>query len=99
MPVWNLISPLVGYIYAHAVMVGLASRNAGSVRTRTFGSSLYNVAVQAGSVFSSQIYRNDDKPYYYRGNKVLLGILAWKIVIIILAKFYYIRTNEKRNAI
>jgi hypothetical protein len=96
---WVLSTLLVGYIYAHAVMVGLTSRNAGSVRTRTVGSSLYNMAVQAASVFSSQVYRNDDKPYYYRGNKVLLGIVAWNICVIVLAKFYYIWKNERRNAI
>lgn len=37
---------IVGYPYVHAILVGLTSRNAGSVRTRTVGSSLYNMAVQ-----------------------------------------------------
>lgn len=96
---WVLSTLLVGYPYVHAILVALTSRNAGSVRTRTVGSSLYNMAVQLSNIIASQIYRNDDKPYYYRGNKVLLGILAWNVVAFIGAKIYYERKNAQRDAI
>jgi hypothetical protein len=94
---WVLSTLLVGYPYAHAIIVALTSRNSGSVRTRTVGSSLYNMAVQASNIFSSQIYRQDDKPYYYRGNKVLLGILAWNVCVFVFAKFYYVWKNNRRD--
>ncbi len=96
---WALSTLLVGYPYIHAILVALTSRNAGSVRTRTVGSSLYNIAVQISNIISSQIYRNDDKPYYYRGNKVLLGILAWNVVGFIAAKAYYVWKNNRRDRI
>lgn len=96
---WAISTLIIGYPYAHAVMVALTSRNAGHVRTRTVGSSLYNMAVQASNVFSTQIYRNDDKPFYYRGNKALLGLVAWNIVIFIAAKLYYVWKNQKRDQI
>jgi hypothetical protein len=96
---WVLSTMLVGYPYVHAILVALTSRNAGSVRTRTVGSSLYNMSVQASNIISSQIYRNDDKPYYYRGNKVLLGIVAWNVVVFIGSKIYYVRKNAERDAI
>lgn len=96
---WILSTLLVGFPYVHAILVALTSRNAGSVRTRTVGSSLYNMAVQTSSVISSQIYRADDRPYYYTGNKVLLGILAWNICIFIFAKVYYEVKNSKRDKI
>lgn len=35
--------------------VAITSRNAGSVRTRTVGSAIYNMAVQAGSIISSNV--------------------------------------------
>jgi hypothetical protein len=96
---WVLSTLIIGYPYAHAIIVALTSRNSGSVRTRTVGSSLYNMAVQASNIFSSQIYRTDDKPYYYRGNKVLLGILAWNVLVFIGSKVYYVRKNQKRDEI
>jgi MFS family permease len=96
---WLLSTLLIGYPYAHAIIVALTSRNSGTVRTRTVGSSLYNMAVQASNIFSSQIYRQDDKPYYYRGNKILLGIMAWNIIMFIFAKVYYATKNKKRDQI
>ncbi|KAI1628021.1 phthalate transporter [Exophiala viscosa] len=96
---WTLSTLLVGYPYAHAILVAMTSRNAGSVRTRTVGSSLYNMAVQASNVFSSQVYRTDDKPYYYRGNKALLGVVAWNIIAFCISKWYYVRKNNQRDRI
>lgn len=96
---WTLSTLIVGYPYAHAIFVALTSRNAGTVRTRTVGSSLYNMSVQAASIFSTQIYRNNDKPYYYTGNKILLGILAYNCVIIIGSKAYYVIKNQRRDKI
>lgn len=46
---------LVGYPYVHAILVAITSRNAGSVRTRTVGSALYNMCVQASSIISSNV--------------------------------------------
>ena len=56
------------------------------------------MAVQASNVFSSQIYRANDKPYYYRGNKVFLGILAWNVVLFVGTKAYYEWRNRIRDA-
>jgi hypothetical protein len=44
-----------------------------------------------------QIYQDDDKPLYRRGNKILLGILAWNVVFIILIKYYYVWKNASRE--
>ena len=77
----------------------MISRNSGSVETRTVASSLYNMSVQMANIFASQIYRNDDKPYYYRGNKVLLAILAYNVIVIVVAKIYYVRQNNKRDGL
>jgi Major Facilitator Superfamily len=96
---WAISTLLVGYLYVHAILVALTSRNSGSVRTRTVGSSLYNMAVQMSNIISSQIYQAKDKPYYYTGNKALLGVLAWNICIFILAKAYYVTKNNKRDRI
>lgn len=75
----------------------MTSRNAGSVRTRTVRSALYNMCVQASNVIASNIYRNEDKPLYRTGNKVLLGLIAWNIVLIIASKLYYHWRNTSRD--
>jgi hypothetical protein len=55
------------------------------------------MSVQMSNIISSQIYRNDDKPYYYKGNKVLLGLTAWNIVLFVLSKVYYEWRNKVRD--
>jgi hypothetical protein len=75
-------------------LVAITSRNAGTVRTRTVGSSLYNMAVQTSNIISTQIYQNKDKPLYYRGNKVLIGLASYNVLLFIGAKIYYTRKNK-----
>ena len=58
------------------------------------GSSLYNMAVQTSNIISTQIYQNKDKPLYYTGNKVLLGLAAYNVVLFIGAKVYYTLKNK-----
>ncbi|KAF2114546.1 phthalate transporter [Lophiotrema nucula] len=94
---WAISCLLVGHPYMHAILVSLGSRNAGTVRTRTVASALYNMAVQASSIVASNIYRDDDKPLYRRGNKVLIGICAYNIFIFIGAKLFYVHVNRKRD--
>ncbi|MCJ1460647.1 hypothetical protein MMC28_011029, partial [Mycoblastus sanguinarius] len=94
---YSISSLIVGYPYAHATLVAVTSRNAASVRTRTVGSSLYNMAVQLSNIISSQIYRSNDKPLYRRGNKILLGLAAYNAVLFIATKFYYVWRNSKRD--
>lgn len=85
--------------YVHPMIVAITSRNAGSVRTRTVASALYNMCVQAGNVISSNIYRDKDKPYYRTGNKVLLALVAYNILGWVLTKFYYLARNAQKEKI
>ena len=57
------------------------------------------MSVQASNIIASNIYRDKDKPLYRRGNKILLGILAWNFVLIIGSKFYYMWRNARREAV
>ncbi|KAI4702584.1 hypothetical protein J4E81_002949 [Alternaria sp. BMP 2799] len=96
---WVLSTLLVGHPYIHAILVAITSRNAGAVRTRTVASALYNMCVQASSIISQNIYRDDDKPLYRRGNKVLLAICAYNFVLFVGAKVFYVKVNRKRDRI
>ncbi|KAF2130741.1 MFS general substrate transporter [Dothidotthia symphoricarpi CBS 119687] len=96
---WTLCTLLVGSPYAHAIIVSITSRNAGAVRTRTIASAMYNICVQASSIISTNVYRDDDKPLYRRGNKALIGICAWNMVMFVGAKIYYVQVNKRRDSI
>jgi hypothetical protein len=90
---------MVGHPYVHAILVAITSRNAGSVRTRTVASAFYNMCVQASSIISQNIYRDEDKPYYRRGNKALIGICCFNFVIFIGAKVFYVGVNRRREKV
>ena len=96
---WTLSTLMVGHPYPHAIIVAITSRNAGSVRTRTVASAMYNMCVQASSIISQNIYRDDDKPLYRRGNKVLIGICSMNFVLFIAAKVYYVVVNRRRERV
>ncbi|KAJ3055818.1 hypothetical protein HK097_009122 [Rhizophlyctis rosea] len=93
-----VLTMLVGHPYLHAVIVAWTSRNAGSVRTRTIASAFYNMSVQVGSIIGSNIYREDDKPFYHRGNRVLLGIACMNFFVFIGVRFYYVKRNAWKKA-
>ena len=46
------------------------------------------------SWLKEQIYREDDKPYYRTGNKVLIALAAFSLVLFVFTKFYYIMRNR-----
>jgi len=88
---------MVGFPYTYAIIVASVSRNASSVRTRTVGTALYNLFVQSSSNVSSKASRDNDKSLYRRGNKILLGSVAWNFVLIISTTYYYAWRNYKRE--
>ncbi|ORY90782.1 major facilitator superfamily domain-containing protein [Leucosporidium creatinivorum] len=95
---YAILTLILGYPYAHPILVSWNSRNSGSVRTRSVSASLYNIAVQLASIISSNIYRADDKPLYKRGNRVLLAIIILNLVIFAFTKVYFILRNRNKQA-
>ncbi|CAH0053637.1 unnamed protein product [Clonostachys solani] len=94
---YALVTVLLSYPSPHAMHVAWASRNSNSVRTRAVSSALYNMMVQLARVIYSNIYREDDKPEYRRGNRVLVGINCMNICVYIIAKLFYMHLNKKRD--
>jgi len=52
---WVLLIMLIGMPYVHAIIVAITSRNAGSVRTRTVASAVYNMMVQASNIIGNNV--------------------------------------------
>lgn len=46
-----------------------------------------------------QVYRQDDAPYYRRGNTILLPIIVWNAFLALAIKWYYMRRNKQREQI
>ncbi|GAA5840477.1 hypothetical protein JCM3766R1_000298 [Sporobolomyces carnicolor] len=93
-----LATLLLAFPYVHAIQVSWASRNSGSVRTRTVSASLYNMFVQMSGIIGSNIYQKGDAPRYPRGNSVILAIIAFNIVIVYPGTWFYYRTRNAWKA-
>ncbi|KAL2002756.1 hypothetical protein VTN02DRAFT_6035 [Thermoascus thermophilus] len=93
---WVILTLLIGSPYIHAALVAITSRNAGSVRTRTVASAMYNMTVQASNIIAYNIYRENDQPLYRTGNKVLIALSVYSAFVFIGAKCYYVWRNKKR---
>ncbi|KAJ1715911.1 MFS transporter [Aspergillus flavus] len=98
---WGLYAAtfvLLGWPSIHAAQVGWCSRLSNAVRTRAVSAALYNITIQLSGIASSNIYREDDKPYYHRGNSQLIAINVATIVAYVLAKLYYVGRNKWKRA-
>jgi len=94
---YALVTVLLSYPTPHPMQVGWCSRNSNTVRTRTVSAALYNMAVQLSSIISSNIYRQDDRPEYRRGNRVLVGVTCLNIAVYASVKVYYVWRNRQRD--
>ncbi|KAI9932317.1 hypothetical protein ASPWEDRAFT_154122 [Aspergillus wentii DTO 134E9] len=92
------ISTLIsGYPYFHPIVSAWISENTFDVKKRAITAATYNVVVQVGSVISSQIYRSEDSPYYYTGNKVLIAICALSLVVFVLQRQFLVHLNNQKE--
>lgn len=96
---YAVVSLIAGYPYVHPIQVAWTSRNSYSVRTRTISASVYNMTVQAGVLIAQNIYRQDDKPLYKRGNRDLICITSMNIVLYIGTYFFYRYLNARRDRV
>lgn len=52
---WIILILLIGMPYVHAILVAITSRNAGTVRTRTVATALYNMTVQVSNIIGNNV--------------------------------------------
>ncbi|KAK3377438.1 major facilitator superfamily transporter [Podospora didyma] len=94
---YGLLTGLLSYPYCHAILVAWNAKNSNAVRTRAVSAALYNMFVQSGNIIGANIYVEEDRPFYYRGNKILLGIVCFNIVLFYLVKVFYLWRNKVRE--
>ncbi|OQV04527.1 hypothetical protein CLAIMM_09390 [Cladophialophora immunda] len=96
---FGVMTVLLAYPSTHAIQVGWSSRNSNSVRSRTVSAAVYNMACQSSGIIASNIYRQDDRPRYRRGNRVLVSLCALNVGIYVFAKVYYVLRNRYRDRV
>ncbi|SNX83371.1 related to permease [Melanopsichium pennsylvanicum] len=96
---YALITALTSVPYCHPFLIGWVSQNSQSVRNRAVALCLYNMSVQVGSILSTRIYTNGDRPYYRKGNLALISLAVLSIVLCWLVKFYYIQRNKQKRRV
>ena len=94
---WTVATLIVGAPYVHAIQVSLVSRQAGSVRTRTVASAVYNMFVQASAIIGSNVYQPSDAPRYRRANLALIFVSVFNILLYTAVFFYYRMRNASRD--
>ncbi|KFY10147.1 hypothetical protein V492_05160 [Pseudogymnoascus sp. VKM F-4246] len=97
--IWAITTLLICFPNMHAVQVGWISRNSNTVRSRTVSAAMYNMFVQAQGIIGANVYREDDKPRYRRGNRALVAVSSANVVIYILVAVYYKWVNKRRDDI
>ncbi|GAA5819982.1 hypothetical protein JCM11251_005434 [Rhodosporidiobolus azoricus] len=97
---FTIATLLLGYPYAHAIQVSWCSMNSGSVRTRTVSASLYNMMVQLSSIIGANLYQPSDAPRYFRGNTIILSIVAVNLGVLYPGIYiYYKWRNHSKETI
>lgn len=93
-----LLTGILSQPYVHAILASWVSQISNSVRARAVATSFYNMSYQIGSIISTQLFTESDKPYYNKGNKIILGICVFNMVFSVFTKFYYIYRNRAKQA-
>lgn len=54
--------------------------------------------VQVNGIISANIYRQDDRPEYRRGNRILVAIASYNIILYVGVWWFYKWKNQRRQA-
>ncbi|THV65383.1 putative MFS transporter [Aureobasidium pullulans] len=92
-----IITLIVGSPSSHPIMASWISVNSFDLKKRGITIALFGTFHEIGSIAAAQIYRDDDKPYYYTGNKVLISICAVSIVGLLIHREVLKHINRKKQ--
>ncbi|KAI0446720.1 major facilitator superfamily domain-containing protein [Xylaria telfairii] len=96
---YTLVTVLLSYPTSRPIIVGWISKNANSVSARAMAITIQNVLVLLSSLWASNIYVESDKPFYHKGNTLLIILNTVALGLLVFAKAYYILRNRHRDRV
>ncbi|THX13816.1 putative MFS transporter [Aureobasidium pullulans] len=94
---FTIITLIISSPSSHPIMASWISVNSFDPKKRGITIALFGTFHEIGSIAAAQIYRDDDKPYYYTGNKVLISICAVSIVGLLIHREVLKHINRKKK--
>ncbi|ORX81465.1 MFS general substrate transporter [Basidiobolus meristosporus CBS 931.73] len=97
---WSLYAVIVftvGWPSWHPINAAWLTENVAPMGKRSMALAMYIMSVNINGLLSSQIYRDDDKPRFHRGNWINIGLTFFTIILFIAQRYHYIFLNRKRE--
>ncbi|CEQ39495.1 SPOSA6832_01045 [Sporobolomyces salmonicolor] len=60
--------------------------------------SVYNIMVQLSAIIGANLYEASDAPRYNRGNSIILGIIAFNLVVLYPGTYFYYKARNAHKA-
>ncbi|KAK9704497.1 hypothetical protein K7432_010157 [Basidiobolus ranarum] len=99
---WSMYAVIiftVGWPYWHPINAAWLTENVAPLGKRSIGLAMYIMSVNINALAGSQIYRDDDKPRFHRGNWINIGLGFLTILLFIAQRYHYIALNRRRDRI
>ncbi|KAK9709664.1 hypothetical protein K7432_008886, partial [Basidiobolus ranarum] len=98
-PLYAVVIFTVGWPYWHPINAAWLTENVAPMGKRSIALAMYIMSVNINGLASSQIYRDDDKPRFHRGNWIIIGLAILTIILFIAQRYHYIFLNRRREKI
>ncbi|ORY00048.1 MFS general substrate transporter [Basidiobolus meristosporus CBS 931.73] len=98
-PLYAVVIFTVGWPYWHPINAAWLTENVAPMGKRSIALAMYIMSVNINGLISSQIYRDDDKPRFHRGNWINIGIASFSILLFLAQRHHYVYLDRKRDRI
>ncbi|KAK9679932.1 hypothetical protein K7432_016104 [Basidiobolus ranarum] len=96
---YGVIIFTVGWPFWHPINAAWLTENVAPMGKRSIGLAMYIMSVNINGLVGSQIYRDDDKPRFHRGNWINIGLAFFTILLFIGQRYRYVVLNRRRDLI
>jgi cyanate permease len=87
----------IGVFNSNALVLSWVTNNIGGQTKRAVATALVVAFGSIGGVFSGQIYRASDEPYYHQGHYIVIGIMCFTFILVLLMRLLLMRENRRRK--